>query len=208
MSMKESLEKIVGKENFSDAESDLRLYSQDLSLLPPGMPDAVVWPGSSEEVGKVVAYCNENNIPVVPVSSRTHLYGSSIPKQGGVIVDLKRMNRIQEINKSDRLCRFDAGVTWGQYCAALKEEGMRTIMPLLPRADRSVLTDTLDRYVPTNIVYDYGEPTQSMVRINHYYCYSMHYQIVCQRFPVMPCGLHSYDNIFKSFVLANCIYAC
>jgi len=162
MSMKEALQQIVGKENFSDAEADLKLYSQDLSLLPPGMPDAVVWPGNSQEVGKVVAYCNENNIPVVPVSSRTHLYGSTIPKQGGVVIDLKRMNRIQEINKSDRLCRFDAGVTWAQYCAALKEEGMRTIMPLLPRPDRSVLSDTLDRYVPTNIVYDYGEPTQSM----------------------------------------------
>jgi hypothetical protein len=39
---------------------------------------------------------------------------------------------------------------------------MRCIMPLLPRPDRSVLTDTLEREVPTNIVYDYGEPTQSL----------------------------------------------
>lgn len=162
MSIKEALAKIVGKENVSDTVEDLQLYAQDFSLLPPGTADAVVWPGSSEEVGKIVAYCNENNIPVVPVSSRTHLYGSTIPKQGGVIVDLKRMNKIFEIDKDNRLCRFEAGVTWSQYCAALKAEGMRTIMPLLPRPDRSVLTDTLDRYVPTNIVYDYGEPTQSM----------------------------------------------
>jgi ribosomal protein S16 len=160
--MKDALAKIVGKENVSDSVADLQLYSRDLSLLPSGMADVVVWPGSSEEVGKVVAYCNENNIPVVPVSSRTHLYGSSIPKQGGVVIDLKRMNKILEIDKDNRLCRFEAGVTWDQYCAALKEQGMRTIMPLLPRPDRSVLTDTLDRYVPTNIVYDYGEPTQSM----------------------------------------------
>lgn len=162
MSMKDALAKIVGKENVSDSAADLQLYSRDLSLLPQGMPDAIVWPGSSEEVGKVVAYCNENSIPVVPVSSRTHLYGSSIPKQGGVVVDMKRMNKIFEIDKENRLARFEAGVTWSQFCAALKEQGMRTIMPLLPRPDRSVLTDTLDRYVPTNIVYDYGEPTQSL----------------------------------------------
>ena len=35
-------------------------------------------------------------------------------------------------------------------------------MPLLPPAGRSVLTDYLEREVPTNTVYDYGEPTQSM----------------------------------------------
>ncbi len=162
MSMKDALEKIVGKENVSDAAADLQLYARDLSLLPSGMPDVVVWPGSSEEVGQVVAYCNENNIPVVPISSRTHVQGSTIPKQGGVVVDLKRLNKILEIDKVNRLARFEAGVTWAQYTAALKEKGMRTIMPLLPRPDRSVLTDTLEREVPTNIVYDYGEPTQSM----------------------------------------------
>jgi FAD/FMN-containing dehydrogenase len=162
MSIKDSLIKIVGKENVSDTEADLQLYARDFSLLPSGMADAVVWPGSAEEVGKVVEYCNENNIPVVPVSSRTHVHGSTIPKQGGVVLDLKRMNKILEIDKNNRLARFEAGVTWAQYTAALKEEGMRTIMPLLPRPDRSVLTDFLEREVPTSIVYDYGEPTQSM----------------------------------------------
>ncbi len=118
MNILDSLTKIVGKENVSDTEADLQLYAQDLSLLPPGMADAIVWPGSAEELGKVVAYCNENNIPVVPVSSRTHVHGSTIPKQGGVVVDLKRMNKILEIDKRNRLARFEAGVTWTQYTAA------------------------------------------------------------------------------------------
>ena len=39
---------------------------------------------------------------------------------------------------------------------------MRTIMPLLPPGNRSVLTDNLEREAPTNTVYDYGEPMQSM----------------------------------------------
>ena len=81
MSMKDALEKIVGKENLSDTAADLQLYARDFSLLPSGMADAVVWPGSAEEVGKVVEYCNENNVPVIPVSSRTHVR-STIPKQG------------------------------------------------------------------------------------------------------------------------------
>lgn len=162
MSIKESLANIVGKENVSDSIDDLRLYSKDLSFLPSGMPDFVAWPKSSEEVGKLVAYCNENNIPVVPVSSRVHANGNTIPKQGGLVIDMKRMNKIFEIDLDNRLARFEAGVTWQQLHDALKEKGCRAIMPLAARGDRSVLTDTLEREVPTNIVYDYGEPTQSL----------------------------------------------
>ena len=160
--MLDELSKIVGKGNVSNTGEDLLRYSSDLSLLPSGLANAVVWPGSTEEVAKVVTYCNENNIPVVPVSSRVHVHGSTIPKQGGVVIDLLRMNKIFEIDLSNRLVRFEAGVTWKQLTDALTEKGMRPIMPLLPRPDRSVLTDTLEREVPTNIVYDYGEPTQSL----------------------------------------------
>jgi len=160
--MKDALSKIVGKENVSDTAGDLALYSRDLSLLPAGSPNIVVWPGSDVEVGEVVKYANDNNIPVIPVSSRTHVYGSTIPKQGGIVVDLRRMNKILEINKADRLVRFEAGVTWKQLTDTLDKENMRVIMPLLPRPDSSVLTSLLEREVQTSIVYDYGEPTQSM----------------------------------------------
>jgi FAD/FMN-containing dehydrogenase len=162
MQIKSELAKIVGKEYVSDTMKDRELYSRDQSLLPPGMPDAIVWPASSEEVGKVVAWCNKNNVPVVPVSSRVHFHGCSIPKQGGLVVDLSRMNKILEIDLDNRLVRFEAGVTWEQLAVALKKKGMRAIMPLMPHGERSVLTDSLEREVPTNVVYDYGEPTQSI----------------------------------------------
>jgi hypothetical protein len=162
MVIKSELAKIVGKDYVKDSIEEREKYSCDLSLLPPGMPDAVVWPGSAEEVGKIVTWANEKNIPVVPVSSKVHFYGCSIPKQGGIIVDLSRMNKILEIDTENRLVRFEAGVTWKQLVAALEKKGMRVIMPLLPHGERSVLTDSLEREVPTNTVYDYGEPTQSL----------------------------------------------
>jgi len=79
-----------------------------------------------------------------------------------VVLDMKRMNKIQEINDLDRTVRIEAGVTWGQLTEELEKRGLRMIMPLLPPADRSVLTDWLEREVPTNTVYDYGEPMQAM----------------------------------------------
>jgi FAD/FMN-containing dehydrogenase len=162
MSLKDALVKISGIDNISDSADDLRLYSQDLSLSPPGMADIIAWPENTQEVSQIVTYCNTQNIPVVPVSSREHVHGAAIPTQGGVIIDLKRMDRILEIDLPNRLTRFEAGVTWNQLTAALSEKGMRVIMPLLPRPYRSVLTDMLEREVPTNVVYDYGEPTQSL----------------------------------------------
>jgi len=162
MSIKGDLAKIVGKDFVTDSMEERKAYSTDYSLLPPGLPDVVVWPETSEQVGKIVAWCNDKNIPVVPVSSKIHFHGCTIPKQGGVLVDLSRMNKIQEIDLDNRLARVEAGVTWEQSVAALEKKGMRTIMPLLPPGDRSVLTDTLERETPTNIVYDYGEPMQSI----------------------------------------------
>ncbi|MCX5810050.1 MAG: FAD-binding oxidoreductase [Proteobacteria bacterium] len=162
MLIKNELAKIVGKDYASDSMKDREKYSQDYSLLPPGIPDAVVWPGSSEEVGKIVTWANEKNIPVVPVSSKAHFHGCSIPKQGGIVVDMSRMNKILEIDTENRLVRFEAGVTWEQLTTELEKKGHRAIMPLLPHGERSVLTDTLEREVPTNIVYDYGEPMQSI----------------------------------------------
>jgi hypothetical protein len=161
MKAKDELGKIVGKDNVSDSKDDLLEYSRDQSLLPPGMAEAVVWPANAREVSKVVRWGNRKNIPIVPVSSKVHFHGCTIPKQGGIVVDLSRMKKILEIDTNNRLVRFEAGVTWKQLVGALEKKGMRVIMPLMPNGDRSVLTDTLEREVPTNIVYDYGEPMQS-----------------------------------------------
>ena len=113
-------------------------------------------------MSRIVKWANEKNIPLVPVSSPVHLYGTTVPEQGGVIVNMKRFDEIYEIDKVNRLVRFGVGVSWEKLTAALREEGMRVIMPLAPRAERAVATDHLEREVTTSMVYDYGEPTQSM----------------------------------------------
>jgi hypothetical protein len=161
MISKDELTKIVGKENVSDKEAVLLQYSSDHSLVPPGIPEMVVWPTSSEQVSAILKWSNKNNVPVVPVSSKEHFNGGAIPKQGGVIMDLSKMNKILEIDQDIKQARFEAGVTWKQFTDELNKIGMRVIMPLLPHADRSVLSDFLDREVTTNTNYDYGEPMQA-----------------------------------------------
>jgi FAD/FMN-containing dehydrogenase len=161
MAKRDELSAIVGAENVSNSPAVLLKYSKDHSLVPPGMPEFVVWPTSSEQVSKVLKWSNKNNMPVVPVSSKEHFNGGAVPRQGGVIMDLSKMNKILEIDKDLKKTRLEAGVTWGQLTGELAKNGMRVIMPLLPHANRAVLTDFLEREVPTNTVYDYGEPMQA-----------------------------------------------
>ncbi len=161
MISKDELANIVGKENVSDAPEILLRYSKDRSLVPPGAPELVVWPSSSEQVGEVLKWANKSNVPIVPVSSKEHFNGGAVPRQGGVVLDVSKMNKILEINQDLKKTRLEAGVTWGQLTSELSKKGMRVLMPLLPHADRSVLTDFLEREIPTNTVYDYGEPMQA-----------------------------------------------
>ncbi len=162
MHIKARLSKVVGAKNFSDDPGELEAYASDFSYTPAGAPNYIVKPANSEEVSRVIKICNENRIPVVPCSSKVHFYGATIPKEGGVILDMSRMNRILDIDSDNRRVRFEAGVTWKKLTDTLKKKGYRVIMPLTPPAERSVLTDFIEREEPTNQVYDYGEPLEAM----------------------------------------------
>jgi FAD/FMN-containing dehydrogenase len=160
--VKSKLSEAVGPGNFSDDPALLRTYATDFSYIRAGAPNCVVIPKNSEDVAKVIKICNDHKTPVVPCSSKVHFHGATLAKEGGVMLDLSEMDKIFEIDTDNRRVRFEAGVTWEKLTAALNSEGYRVIMPLTPPAQRSVLTDFLEREEPTNQVYDYGEPLQAM----------------------------------------------
>ena len=162
MSIKQELLEAVGAEHFSDAPKILEAYSKDFSLAPQGAPNYAVKPKDAQQVQRVIKFANEHIIPVVPASSGVHFHGATIPRKGGIVLDLAGMSQILEIDELNRRVRIEAGVTWEQLSKALAKRGFRMIMPLLPHPRRSVVTDWLEREVTTNTVYDYGEPLQGM----------------------------------------------
>jgi hypothetical protein len=159
---RDKLLEIAGKQNFSDKAEAIEPYTGDYSVVPKGTANYLVKLKTSEQVSNLIKFANEEKLPVVPVSSKVHFTGASIPKQGGIIADVTGMNKILEIDELNRRIRLEAGATWKQVCDALDKKGFRIMMPLLPHPDRSVLTDHLEREVITNTVYDYGEPTESL----------------------------------------------
>ena len=86
--IRQSMEGVVGKGNvLTDAETLMR-YSHDASLSPPHLPDMVIKVRTTAEVQGVLKIANANHYPVVPRSSGTGTYGTGIPEEGGLILDL------------------------------------------------------------------------------------------------------------------------
>lgn len=94
----------------STSESVLDQHAHDESAHPSSLPSAVVLASSTQEVSKVLKYCNDEQIPVVAFGAGTSLEGHVVPLFGGVSLDLSLMNRILEVRPDDLLVRVQAGV--------------------------------------------------------------------------------------------------
>ena len=94
----------------STNESVLDQHGRDESAFPPVRPSAVVMASTTEEVSRVLSYCNEQRIPVIAFGAGTSLEGHVLPLHGGVSLDLTPMNKIIEIRPDDLLVRVEAGV--------------------------------------------------------------------------------------------------
>ncbi len=144
---KQYLVQIVGDDDVLDSPDILKTYSQDESFASPTAPRLVVKPESVEEVQRIVQWANRTKTPLIPVSSGLpHLHGDTVPSANGtVIVDLRKMNQVVRIDRRNRMAIIQPGVTYGQLQTELNKEGLCFSMPLLPRANKSVITSLLER---------------------------------------------------------------
>lgn len=116
------LESIVGQDFVSNKPEELFIYSQDPGASLPRSVDYVVMPRTREEVQKILLLANKEKIPIVPMGGGLTLSGLTIPVKGGIVMDLKRMDQILEINELSRYALIEAGVTTGKIKAYLEEK--------------------------------------------------------------------------------------
>ena len=109
----DSLAKIVGENFVSDQKEERYFYARDGGLMPPHEPDFVVMPKTAEEVQDIVKLANKEKVPVVPKGSGLALTGLVIPQRGGIVLDMKRMDKILEVNEKARYVVVESGVTHG-----------------------------------------------------------------------------------------------
>src|SRR5215212_7099419 len=76
-------------------------HGKDESYFPYALPDAVVFPHTTEEVRDVVNICRRHQVPMIPFGVGTSLEGHILAVEGGVSVDLSHMNKVLEVHEAD-----------------------------------------------------------------------------------------------------------
>ena len=105
------LRKIIKAENVLDHEDQLRPFETDGLSAYKQKPLLVVFPENTKEVSKVLKYCNQNRIKVVPRGSGTGLSGGALPLEDCVLLCLGKFNKIINIDYQNRCVVAQPGVT-------------------------------------------------------------------------------------------------
>lgn len=120
-SVYQALANLVGKEYVSNQPEELYIYSFDLGTAEPCRPQYVVSPRTTEHIQDILRLANREKIPVVPLGGGLSLAGLAVPLKGGILLDLKRMDSIIEVNEKARYAVLECGVSQGQLTSYLEK---------------------------------------------------------------------------------------
>ncbi len=119
-------------------------YASDYTEEAPRRPGLALRPARVEEVQALVRIASEEGLSLTVRVAGSNVGGLAIPPEGGAVVDLRRMNRIVEVNREDMVAVIEPGVTWEQLKAHLLAEKipLRMGYPLSP-PDTSIVANCL-----------------------------------------------------------------
>ncbi len=137
-------------------------HGRDESVFSVPPPAAVVFAESTQDVADAVALCAQHRVPVIPFGVGSSLEGHLLAVQGGISIDLGRMNRVLSINAEDLTVTVQPGVTRKAVNEAVKSEGL--FFPIDPGADASIGGMTATRASGTNAV-RYGTMRENVLAL-------------------------------------------
>ncbi len=137
-------------------------HGRDESVFSVPPPAAVVFAESTTDVADAVALCAQHRVPVIPFGVGSSLEGHLLAVQGGISIDLGRMNRVLSINAEDLTVTVQPGVTRKAVNEAVKSEGL--FFPIDPGADASIGGMTATRASGTNAV-RYGTMRENVLAL-------------------------------------------
>jgi FAD/FMN-containing dehydrogenase len=159
-----SLQKLMPTGHLSIDPAELSTAARH-GLDQPGQPPiCILRPGNTGELGALIQYANENNLCLTVTSSTGAHRKGGITNQGEhILLDLSHWKKIDLIDRRNRVCRVEPGVTYAELLPALAAHGMTLPMPLSPRNGKSVLAAVMDREPSTwaNKQWDSGDPVAS-----------------------------------------------
>lgn len=113
----EQLQVLTDKEQLERCASD---ETEDLYFLP----ELVLQPETVETVSAIMRYCHEQNIPVTPRGAGTGLSGGALPVVGGIVLDMKRFNKIINLDLRNLQVTVEPGMITQELQEQVKEHGL------------------------------------------------------------------------------------
>ncbi len=131
--IRSELEEVVGGHFVSVAETDRLVYATDWSWMPQMWldrgerltpPDFIVHPANAAEIAAIMEIANKYRIPVIPWGGGSGTQGGALPIYGGIMLDLKRLDKILAIDEQSLTVRAQAGIILSQLEWAVNEKGL------------------------------------------------------------------------------------
>jgi glycolate oxidase len=119
----DDLRRLIGADAVIGDEVGRRAYETDALTAYRRLPLAVVLPGSTEDVSRVLRYCHGHGIKVVARGAGTSLSGGALPTEDAVVVAVSRMSRVLDIDYMNRTARVEVGITNLGISEAVKAQG-------------------------------------------------------------------------------------
>ncbi len=132
MSIMDKIKEIVGEENVFSDRVECLCYSRDMSV-HQGIPDAVIFATTTEQVSAIMKLAHREKIPVTARGTGTSVTGAVLPVRGGLLLDLHRMDNILEINKRDFYARVEPGIICMELNKVLARDNL--MFPPNPASD-------------------------------------------------------------------------
>ncbi len=149
-------------DRLSTAHAVREQHGKDISYHAAHLPDAVVFAESAEEVQQIVQLCARNKTPIIAFGTGTSLEGHISAPNGGISLDVSRMNKVLQVNESDLDVVVQPGVTRKQLNEYLRATGL--FFPIDPGADASIGGMASTRASGTNAV-RYGTMRENVLSL-------------------------------------------
>ncbi|MFX1339791.1 MAG: FAD-binding oxidoreductase [Promethearchaeota archaeon] len=121
----EKIEDIVGSKYISNSKPICYSYSMNCDTVLQGIPDIVIQPITSNEISEILKVANQYNIKVIPRGGGADLTGGAKPiGDGGILLDLTRMNKVLDIDEKNQIVTVEVGISWSEICEKLSKVGI------------------------------------------------------------------------------------